>query len=141
MQARTLLGLDVSKCRTRVVSDTNTYNYVVLCDFLKLLAVSKCQCPCRVRISATYATHPKQVPAKWNNILLNFTSPKGPLHLNSSNRMNNMCPPNCSGLASDNPMYFIFPSCTNFLSSPIYDSKKIEYCKQINDIATIQGSK
>jgi len=44
------------------------------------------------------ATHPKQqVPAKWNNILLNFTSPKGPLHLNSSNRMNNMCPLNqCS---------------------------------------------
>ena len=39
--------------------------------------------------------HPRQVPAKWNNILLNFTSPKGPLHLHSTNGINSMCPSNC----------------------------------------------
>ena len=39
-EARTLLGLGVSRSRTHVVSDTNTYNYTKLCYFLKLLAVS-----------------------------------------------------------------------------------------------------
>ena len=29
--------------------DTNTCNYTKLCDFFKLLAVSACQCSCRVR--------------------------------------------------------------------------------------------
>jgi hypothetical protein len=52
-EARTLLGLDVSRCRTRVRvghrHNTDTYNYIELCHFFKLLSVSTCQCPCRVR--------------------------------------------------------------------------------------------
>jgi len=34
------LGLDVSRCQTCVVFDPDTYNYIELCDFLKLLVVS-----------------------------------------------------------------------------------------------------
>ena len=47
-EVRTLFGSGVSRCRTFVVSDTDTYNYIGLCDFLKLLAVSAylCLCPC-----------------------------------------------------------------------------------------------
>jgi len=30
--------------------DTDTNNYTELCDFLKLLAVSACQCLCHVRV-------------------------------------------------------------------------------------------
>jgi len=48
-EARTLLGLDVFRCQIRIVSNTDTYNYTVLCDFFKLLAVSvSCSClyPC-----------------------------------------------------------------------------------------------
>jgi len=41
-EAQTLFGLGVS--------DTNIYNYTKLCDFIKLLAVSACQCMCRVRV-------------------------------------------------------------------------------------------
>jgi len=51
-EARTLHGLGVSWCRTRAVSDTDTYNYTEFCDFLKLLGVSVCRV--RVRISASY---------------------------------------------------------------------------------------
>ena len=66
-----------------------------------------------------------EIPAKWSDILLNFTSPKGPLHLNNSDGTNNMCSSYCvAGLASDNPMYLIFPSWTSFFSSPIYHSQK-----------------
>ena len=32
-----------------------------------------------------------------------------------------------SGLASDNPMYLIFPSCTSFFSSPICHLKKTQH--------------
>jgi len=49
-EAQTHLRLGVSRCRTRVVFDTDTtptlVNYTELCDLLKLLAVSACQCPC-----------------------------------------------------------------------------------------------
>jgi len=38
-EAWTLLGLGVSRCQTRVVCDTDTYNHTKLYDFLKLLAV------------------------------------------------------------------------------------------------------
>jgi len=41
-------------CRTYIVSDTDAYNYIKLCDFLKLLMVSMCQCLCRVRCSCLY---------------------------------------------------------------------------------------
>jgi len=40
-EARTLLRLNMFQCRV-----SNTYNYTELCDFLKLLAVSACQCLC-----------------------------------------------------------------------------------------------
>jgi hypothetical protein len=49
-EARTLLRLDVSQCRTHVVSDTDTtptHIYTELYDFLKLLAVLACQCHVR----------------------------------------------------------------------------------------------
>jgi len=49
-EARTLLGLGVSRCRTCVVSDTDTCNYTELCNFFKLLAVSACQCPVSVSV-------------------------------------------------------------------------------------------
>lgn len=39
-EAQTLLGLDMFQCRTRFVSDTDTYSYTELCNFPKLLAVS-----------------------------------------------------------------------------------------------------
>jgi len=52
-EARTLLGLGVSRCQTRVVSDTDTCNYTELCNFFKLLVVLACRCPCRVRIRAS----------------------------------------------------------------------------------------
>jgi len=41
-EAHTLFRLGVSRCRTRVVSNTytDTYNYIKLRDFVKLLAVS-----------------------------------------------------------------------------------------------------
>jgi len=44
----------VSQCRTHVASDTYTYYYTELCDFLKLLAVSMCQYPCRVQYPCLY---------------------------------------------------------------------------------------
>jgi len=46
--SRTLLGLGVYRCRTRVVSDTDTCNYTELCDFYKLFVVSACRCPVSV---------------------------------------------------------------------------------------------
>ena len=47
-EARTILRLAVSRCRTRVVSDTTpTHNYTELCDFLKFLVVSVCLCHVR----------------------------------------------------------------------------------------------
>jgi len=51
-EARTLLRLGVSLCRTRIGvwhrHDTNTYNYTELCHFIKLLLVSACPRPCSV---------------------------------------------------------------------------------------------
>jgi hypothetical protein len=41
----------MSRSRTRVVFDTDTYNYTELCDFLKLLVVSACQCPVSMTVS------------------------------------------------------------------------------------------
>lgn len=53
--AQTLLGLDVSRCRTRVTSETNTipaHNFTELCDFIKLFAVSvSVSCPMSVSVS------------------------------------------------------------------------------------------
>jgi hypothetical protein len=50
-EARTFFGLGVSRCRTRVRVGyrhvTDTYNYIELCHFFKLLSVSTC--PCRVQ--------------------------------------------------------------------------------------------
>jgi hypothetical protein len=49
-EARTLIGLGVSQCWTRVGvwvgvwHDNDNYNYMELCNFLKLLLVSTCQC-------------------------------------------------------------------------------------------------
>jgi hypothetical protein len=45
-EARTLIGLGVSQCWTRVSvwHDNDNYNYMELCNFLKLLLVSTCQC-------------------------------------------------------------------------------------------------
>jgi len=51
-EARTLLRLGVSRCRTRVLSDIDICNYIELCDFFKLLAVLACQC--RVRCLCLY---------------------------------------------------------------------------------------
>jgi len=36
-EARTLLGLGVSWCRTRVLSDIDTCNYTELCDFFQII--------------------------------------------------------------------------------------------------------
>jgi hypothetical protein len=41
-------------CRVRHRHDTDTYNYTELCDFLKLLAVSACRCPCCIRCPCPY---------------------------------------------------------------------------------------
>jgi len=41
-EAQTPFRLGVSWCRTRVVSDTDTYNNTELYDFFKLLTVSVC---------------------------------------------------------------------------------------------------
>jgi len=48
-EALTLLGLGVSRCLIRAVSDADTCNYTELCNFLKLLAVSACQCLCPIQ--------------------------------------------------------------------------------------------
>jgi len=47
-EARTLLGLGVSRCWTciSVRHRHDTYDYIELCDFIKLLSVTVCQCPC-----------------------------------------------------------------------------------------------
>jgi len=50
-------SLSVSRYQTCVAFDTDTtptHNYIELCDFLKLLVVSLCQCPCCVRCSCPY---------------------------------------------------------------------------------------
>ena len=44
--ARTLLIEGVSRCPTRVVSNTDTCNYIELCCFLKILSVSTGLCLC-----------------------------------------------------------------------------------------------
>ena len=41
-------------CRIQHRHDTDTYNYIELCAFLKLLVVSACQCLCRICIWASY---------------------------------------------------------------------------------------
>jgi hypothetical protein len=51
-ESLTLLGLGVSLCRHASVSDTNTYNYIELHYFFKLLLVSKCLC--RVSVCALW---------------------------------------------------------------------------------------
>jgi hypothetical protein len=51
-EARTLLGLGVSRCWTHVgvrhQHNINTYAYIALWHFLKLLSLLACQCPCHV---------------------------------------------------------------------------------------------
>ena len=57
-EVHTFLGLGVFRCQERVVSDTDTdpdtYNYIELCDFLKLTVVSVCRCLCRVQFPCLY---------------------------------------------------------------------------------------
>jgi len=50
---QTLVGLDVSRCRTRKYNN-NTYNYTELCNLLKLLVMLVCQYLYRVRCPCLY---------------------------------------------------------------------------------------
>ena len=59
-------------CRVRQRQDTDTCNYIELCDFFKLLVVSVCQCPCRVQCPRPYPCF--IVPKQYTDIPLTHVS-------------------------------------------------------------------